>query len=212
MKNYIFNNYDNIQSKSLKIINLSIKAQEGECVLLDLLCVHAEIEERLIELRFKDVSCFRGSMLGLPETIEPGLMRVRYVGKVDVACIQRESLLKGVNLTKWELPYVDPVTHQVEFRSLDYQEQVLKELTVLNMLFKKIRRQIKSLKVVVRAKWVHKAEGMLDLVPYIKKAFPGGRIQTFTGVHFDALKGLSKIKTKTLGVRFYLMFVFLCMR
>lgn len=190
MKNYIFSNESLSNQKSLKIIKLQMKAQEGEYVLLDMLCQHEIFDERLIRLEHEGKCVFKGEMLDFPLYKEPGFMRVRYVAKAPF-----EENGEG-----WRLPYCDPVSHEVGYFNLDYKGSKSKDLVKVlkgDFVVKRIRQPLETIKVVFQ----RKTEVLLDVMPYVKRAFLGKEIETFTGLHFH--KGLAKLKTKAKeGVRF----------
>lgn len=193
-------------AEEMTILNLTVKAQEGEFTKIELLCEKQDVHRRCITLICDDYVFFKGHLLGGIEDIEPGCMKLIYVGRalaVDYTMQQEASMLDNISYTKWELPFVDPVSHQYKTISM-LPSDVVVDITpyVLMDSFKveQIRMPMHTIKIVVQASWVQKGQGSINLFPYIKKAFPDRRMLSITG---DALKASFPTIGQTLGKKMW---------
>lgn len=67
-------------SDEVKILSLTLKAQEGEFTQIELLCEAKSIDSRFIALSCDGLVFFKGHLLGSVEHVEPGCMKLIYVG------------------------------------------------------------------------------------------------------------------------------------
>lgn len=110
-----------------------------------------------------------------------------------------ESLLQHIDLKKWSLPFVDPVSHQCKNISMlpdDMGTDITPYVLIDSPKIEQMRVPLQNIKVVVHAGWVQKGQGAMNLFPYIKKSFPTRRVLSMTG---DALKASFPSIGQTLG-------------
>ncbi|HCU07086.1 MAG TPA: hypothetical protein DIC42_05880 [Holosporales bacterium] len=192
----------NQSAEEITILNLTLKAQEGEFTKIELLCEKKDVNMRCITLSCEDLVFFKGYLLGGVEDVEPGCMKLMYVGRalaVNYAIQQEAPLLENINNKKWELPCVDPVSHQCKTISMlpsDMGKDITPYVLMDSTKVEQIRMPMHTIKVIVHAAWVQKGQGSINLFPYIKKAFPERRILSITG---DALKASFPTIGQTLG-------------
>ena len=161
--------------EEVKILSLTLKAQEGEFAQIELLCEKKNLNTRLISLSCDGFVFFKGHLLGGVESVEPDCMKLMYIGRaLDKKYVipQENSLLKNVDFRKWELPFVNPVSHEsmrISMLPRDTGEDFTPYVLMDSVKVEQIRVQLKNIKVVVHAAWVQKGQGSLNLFPYIKK-------------------------------------------
>lgn len=193
---------DDQSSEDMTILSLTLKAQEGEFTKIELLCEKKDVNKRGITLICDGLIFFKGYLLGGIEDVEPGCMKLMYVGRalsVNYGAQQEAPLLENINCKKWELPCVDPVSHEYKTISMlpaDKGEDVTPYALMDSAKAEQIRMPMHTIKVIVQASWVQKGQGSINLFPYIKKAFPDRRILSITG---DALKASFPTMGQTLG-------------
>jgi hypothetical protein len=192
----------NQSSEEVTILSFTLKAQEGEFTKIELLCEKQEVHTRCITLFCDDYVFFKGHLLGGVEDVEPGSMKLTYVGRSLMKSYMRPqeaSLLENTNYKKWELPFVDPVLHQYKTISMlpsNMAEEITPYVLMDSSKVEQIRMPMHIIKVIVQASWVQRGQGSINLFPYIKKAFPDRRILSITG---DALKASFPTIGQTLG-------------
>lgn len=188
--------------EEVKILSLTLKAQEGEFMQIELFCEKKNLNSRFLTLTFDEVVFFKGYILGGVEYVEPDCMKLIYVGRGlgrRYAIPQEESLLNKTVLQKWELPFVDPITHDMQnipMLSGDIGKDITPYVLMDSPKVEQIRVPFQNIKITVHATWVQRGQGAINLFPYIKKAFPARRVLSMTG---DALKASFPSIGQTLG-------------
>ncbi|MDP2193998.1 MAG: hypothetical protein Q8K36_05685, partial [Alphaproteobacteria bacterium] len=192
-------------SATLNMFHVNLKIQEGEYAHLRILAKRQDITDHDITLFHNAQIIFKGMLVGAPHYIEPELMELLYLAKPrgNLQKPMAISYFKNVNPTPWALPYADPVhgtESHISMLPTDHGADITELILEDSMKVEQMRIPLSSIRVIVRAQWVQRGDGCMNLLPFIKKAFPNQRIVTLTGKALeDALPHMGQTLGQSLG-------------